>query len=145
MPDGSFAPRLNIGEYSEPIPMPDWPHVTPLIARLVRIARGHDGEFLVATVGSEAPETGEKLAPLNLHVPNDKHARKGLLNAIDSATRQHGNNCYVSIALFQPGLTRAQKGKEADVVGVLAAVEVAPVWWTVVGLGDYGSACIISS
>jgi hypothetical protein len=23
--------------------------------------------------------------------------------------------------------------------------EAAPVWWTVVGLGDYGSACIISS
>ena len=24
-------------------------------------------------------------------------------------------------------------------------IEAAPVWWTVVGLGDYDSACIISS
>jgi hypothetical protein len=29
--------------------------------------------------------------------------------------------------------------------GRVYRIEAAPVWWTVVGLGDYGSACIISS
>src|SRR5437016_5458860 len=122
MPDGFLAPRLDIAEHSKPIPIPDWPQVTPLIERLVKIGRGHGGEFLVATVGSEDPKTGEKLAPLNLHVPNDENAPGSLLKSIDSATRQNGNNCYISVALFRRGLTHAQKGKEADVVGVLAAV-----------------------
>jgi hypothetical protein len=107
----------------QPDPTPDRSQVTPLIERLVGIAAGHGGEFLVATVGSEDPNTGEKLFPRNLHVPNDEHARDGLLNAIKGvATERRGNNCYVGIALFRPDLTSAQKGKEADVVGVLAAV-----------------------
>src|SRR5271165_6980234 len=101
MPDGSLTPWLDIAEPSEPMPTPDWPQVTSLVERLVNIGKGHGGEFLVATVGSEDPETGKKLAPLNLHVPNDEFARKGLLTAIDIATRQSGNNCYLSIALFQ--------------------------------------------
>lgn len=107
----------------QPDPTPDWSQVTPFIERLVEIAAGHRGEFLVATVGSEDPKTGEKLVPLNLHVPNDEHAMEGLLKAIKSvATERRGDNCYVGIALFRPGLTSPQKGKEADVVGVLAAV-----------------------
>jgi RepB DNA-primase from phage plasmid len=117
MPDGSFSSRL-----SDPNTTPDWPQVTPLIERLVGIAKGYGGEFLVTTVGSEDPKTGKKLVPLNLHVPNDDRAREGLLSAIKEATLQDGNNCYVGIALFRPGLTSTQKGKEADVVGVLAAV-----------------------
>jgi len=116
MPDGSFSSLSDLDT------TPDWPQVTPLIERLVGIAKGHGGEFLIATVGSEDPKTSKKLAPLNLHVPNDNRAREALLNAIGIATRQQGNNCYLSIALFLPGLTSAQKGKEAEVVGVLAAV-----------------------
>src|SRR5215469_10667821 len=107
MPDGSFSSRLDDLDTT-----PDWPQVIPLIERLVGIAKGHGGEFLVATVGSEDPKTGKKLTPLNLHVPNDDRAREALLNAIGTATRQHGNNCYVGIALFRPGLTSAQKGRE---------------------------------
>jgi hypothetical protein len=122
MPDGSLALPLGVAEHCNPDTTPDWPQVTPLIERLIKIAKGHGGEFLVATVGSEDPKTGKKLAPLNLHIPNDDNAREGLLSAIGNATRQHGNNCYLSIALFRPGLTGAQKGKEVDVVGVLAAV-----------------------
>jgi hypothetical protein len=117
MPDCSFPAQL-----SDPNTTPDWPQVTPLIDRLVGIAKGYGGEFLIATVGSEDPKRGTKLPALNFHVPNDDHARNTLLNAIDRATQQSGNNCYVGIALFQPGLTGAQKGKEADVVGALAAV-----------------------
>jgi hypothetical protein len=120
MPDGSLASGPGFAEHNGPTP--DLPDVTPLIERLVKIATGHEGEFLVTTVSSEDPQTGGKLPPLILHVPNDEHARKGLLKAIDSATLQRGNNCYVSVALFRPGLTGAQKGKEADVVGVIAAV-----------------------
>jgi hypothetical protein len=93
-----------------------------LIGRLVEIAAGNGGEFLVATVGSEDPKTGEKLVPLNLHVPNDEHAMEGLLKAIDIAARQRGDNCYIGIALMKPGLSTHQKGTEADVSGVLAAV-----------------------
>ena len=72
-------------------PTPDWPQVVPLIERLVKIATGHGGEFLVSTVGSENPKTGEKLAPLNLHVPNDNRAREELVDAINRATQQSAN------------------------------------------------------
>ena len=122
MPDGSLALPLGVAEHCNPDTTPDWPQIVPLIERLVKIAAGHRGEFLVSTVGSENPKTGEKLAPLNLHVPNDDQAREELLNAISRATQQSANNCYVGIALFRAGLTGLQKGREADVVGLLAAV-----------------------
>src|SRR5271166_878445 len=81
------------------------------------------GEFLVATVGSEDPETGVKLQPANLHVPNDARAYNELLSAIEGATTERkGNNVYIGISLTKPGLDLYHKGTEADVIGVLAAV-----------------------
>jgi hypothetical protein len=91
MPDGSMASRLGVAAGADPGTTPDWPQVTPLIERLVRIATGHGGEFLVSTVGSETPNSGGKLAPLNLHVPNDNRAREELVDAINRATQQSAN------------------------------------------------------
>jgi hypothetical protein len=106
----------------DPDPTPDWSQVKPLIECLVRTAAGHGGEFLVA-VGSEDPETGAKLKPASFHVHNDARARNRLLNAIKGvATERKGDNCYLGIALMKPGLSIYQKGTEADVIGVLAAV-----------------------
>ena len=42
-------------------------------------------------------------------------------------------------------LARPHIANAAATTAAVWWVEGAPVWWTVVGLGDYGSACIISS
>jgi hypothetical protein len=110
-----------------PDPTPDWSQVTPLVDRLVATAAGHGGTFLVATVGSEDPETGTPLSAASLHVENDEHSRNRLLNAIKEvaiggANRRSGYNCYIGIQLMKPGLTIEQKGTEDDVIGVLATV-----------------------
>ena len=114
--DGDPLSQLN-GDYDNPTP--DWSqHVEPLIKRLVDLMAGHDGEFVISTVGSEDLETGTKLAPKILHVPNGDNANTGLFDAIRSiATERRGNNCYIGIALMKSGLSIKQKGSEADVVG----------------------------
>jgi putative DNA primase/helicase len=101
----------------------DQSQATPLIDRLARTAAGYGGTFPIASVGSEDPETGAKLPPINLHVSNDAHARERLLKAIKSvATERRGRNVYIGISLMKPGLSVHQKGGEEDVAGVLAAV-----------------------
>src|SRR5207244_165559 len=42
--------------------------------------------------------------------------------ATGGTQRRCGYNCYIGIQLMRPGLTERQKGTEADVTGVLAAV-----------------------
>jgi hypothetical protein len=118
MPDGLFNSAIPVG----PDPTPDCAHVSPLIERLVKIATGHGGEFLISGLG-ENPETGEKLPPIHLHPTNDHAAAENILHAIETVVAKgDGYNCYIGISLMKPGLTQFQKGGESDVLGVLAAV-----------------------
>jgi hypothetical protein len=123
LPDKEIAVEFWPNDPSiEPDPAPDWPKVTPLIERLVKIAAGHGGEFLISGLG-EDPETGEKLPPIHLHPANDHTAAANIMQAIETVVATGcGYNCYIGIALMKPGLTQFQKGGESDVVGVLAAV-----------------------
>jgi len=63
----------------KPDPTPDWSQMRPLIEQLVKIATGHGGTFLVATVGSEDPETGSAIGSCHFHLQNDEHASNQVL------------------------------------------------------------------
>jgi hypothetical protein len=105
-----------------PYSVPDWEQIEALVDRLVTVAAGHGGEFLVSGLG-ENPQTGERLPPIHLHPSNDHTARENILRDIETiVTKDGGYNCYIGIALMNPGLTQFQKGGERDVLGVLAAV-----------------------
>ena len=93
-------------------------NVEPLIKRLVEITAGHDGEFVISTVGSEDLETGTKLAPKILHVPNGDNANTGLFDAIRSiATERRGNNCYIGIALMKSGFPSSRRVVRQTLLG----------------------------
>jgi hypothetical protein len=64
MPDGSLVRATSI----EMDPTPDWSQVTPLVERLVQIAAEYGGTFLIASVGSEDPESGVTLEQLRAEI-----------------------------------------------------------------------------
>jgi hypothetical protein len=105
-----------------PYSVPDWEQIEALVDRLVPVAAGHGGEFVISGLG-EDPDTGETLPTIHLHPSNDETARENILLAIKAVVeRRCGYNCYIGIALMRPGLKQYQKGGESDVLGVLAAV-----------------------
>ena len=55
-------------------------------------------------------------------MPNDAEAYNGIFRATETLAKVPGANCYIGISLMTAGLNISQKGKEADVLGVLAAV-----------------------
>ena len=94
-------PSSGIGLETTPIQSdstPDWSHAEPLIERLVEIAAGHDGEFVISAVGNEDPQTGAKLPQKHLHVPNGDCACTKLLDAIGRiASERRGNNAISAL------------------------------------------------
>ena len=116
-PDGFSGPSGMI-QPIQPNLAPDWEQIEALVGRLVTVAAGHGGEFLVSGLG-ENPRTGKKLPPIHLHPSNDHTARENILRDIETVvTKDRRYNCT---ALMQPELKQFQKG-ESDVLGVLAAV-----------------------
>jgi putative DNA primase/helicase len=108
-----------------------------LISRLVEVARGAGGVFVVSNVGSEEPckpyqvpnpKTGElqwvrtKLTTDVRHVSNDENAAEALLAAVEAVNSRRGANTYICISLMQEGLAAGKKGGKGDVLFVLAAV-----------------------
>jgi len=115
MPDGSA--------YASPRRL-DHNQLDPFVARLIAVAAGHAGTFVVFG-GGEAPGTYAALRRQIHAVENGVGALQGLLDAFDRINAVPGLNAYISIGLFKP---RDQwrnpngRGSEADLIGTMAFV-----------------------
>jgi hypothetical protein len=98
-------------------PAIDLTQFEPIAARLVEIAEGKGGKFVV--VGIEA-HTGRLSID---HIANDdKRVVFTLLGAAEKVARRPGWNTYVQQSLVREDLPANERGKEKHVTGVMALV-----------------------
>jgi hypothetical protein len=90
----------------------------PIVNRLITIAADHGGQFCVCGFG-------ENTAPIIKLIPNRGEAAfivKRFHTAITKIAATPGMNVYIVPALLRDGLPEGSRGKEADVLVVLAVV-----------------------
>jgi DNA primase RepB-like protein len=94
----------------------------PIVERLVATASGAGGKFVVCGFGESRPEF-TPLTPHIVHVDNNGEPKSiywKLGAAICQITTTPGMNCYIMPCLVRSDLPEGQRGKESDVLGVLA-------------------------
>ena len=96
----------------------------PIAERLVRIGRGHGGEFVVCGFG-EDPQTDRALSSQLVRIQNKGEPTfiyRQFGSAIRRLSKTRGLNIYMAPALVRDGLPEGLRGKETDIIGVLAVV-----------------------
>jgi hypothetical protein len=96
----------------------------PILERLVTTAKGAGGKFVVCGFGEGRPGFSP-LPPHIVHIENSGEPvfiYRKIGAAIRQITATPGMNCYIMPCLVRSDLPEGQRGKESDVIGVLAIV-----------------------
>jgi hypothetical protein len=94
----------------------------PIVERLVATARDAGGKFVVCGFGESRPGFSP-LPPRIVHIENSGEPisiYRKIGAAIREITATPGMNCYIMPCLVRSDLPEGQRGKESDVIGVLA-------------------------